>query len=230
MKNIKLLFAFLLAVGIVGCSSSDSNFSYGSAPTTAPIYNRCFGGDLNEMGYSVCVSTDGTVWVTGETKSTDGDVPNTKHGITENSDLWLLGIDTTKSKDKQIIYNRCFGGDLNDIGLSVCVSTDGTVWVTGYTDSTDGDVPNTKHGITKNLDLWLLGIDPTKGVAAEPIYNRCFGGDNNDIGYSVCVSGGTVWVTGETGLTGIGGIKDANDVPDTKHNASDIWLLGINPK
>ena len=226
MKQFCVFFSLFFAILIAGCSSSSGSGSYEGGvvnPIKPSTLNRCLGGSGDDIGYSVCVSTDGTVWVTGQTKSVtgaDSDVPNTKHN---GSDLWLFGIDP---KENKIVYNRCFGGSGDDIGYSVCVSTDGTVWVTGETASAtgaDSDVPNTKHA---GADLWLFGIDPKED---KIVYNRCFGGAQYDGGSSVCTSlDGTLWVTGKTYSN-----KGDGDVPLTKHgndpSYSNIWLLGIDP-
>ena len=215
MGNIKLLFVFLLAVLIVGCSSSDSNFSYGTGESPGHL-NRCFGGDGNDYCLSVCVAPDGIIWVTGHTDSpVSGDIKNYHGGIL---DLWLLGIDP---KNNTIVYNRCFGGEYDESGSSVFVAPDGTVWVTGDTNSpVGGDIKNRQD--TVSSDLWLLGIDGSN-ESADPIYNRCFGGDATDIGNSVCVAlDGTVWVAGRTSSPLGGDIKNRQDTV-----SSDIWLLGI---
>ena len=202
----------------------------GNDDTEDPIYNRCFGGISSDIGRSLCIDANGIIWLTGETKSlatSDNDIPK-HYGTTGTNDLWLLGINPkaeyTDTIDKQIIYNRCFGGTNDDIGQSVCIAADGTIWVTGQTNSTttsDNDIPDIKYA---DYDLWILGIDPTDDTLAT-LYNNCFGGADKDYGRSICVSPiGTVWVTGETNSA----VAFDNDIPNRHGTLYDLWLMGVN--
>ena len=116
--------------------------------TAEPIYNRCFGGSGRDLAYSICVQNNGTVWIIGSIDSNDGDTPDTKH---DGPDIWLLGINPKETPDKQITYNHCFGEDGYDEGYSLCVSSNGIVWMTGYIQLT-----------STSFDMFLFGINPKK--------------------------------------------------------------------
>lgn len=192
--------------------------------------NRCFGGSSDDYGNSIAVSSNGTVWIAGSTQSAAGyDIKN-RHGARENNDLWLLGINP---KSNEIVYNRCFGGTGYDYGDSIAISPDGkTVWVAGATNSPVGCDIKEKSGNTGGYDLWLLGINAEENDGAEPVYNRRFGGSNNDYGHAVCISpdGETVWVTGETSSL-IDGFDIKNRWSDGGNPVNnDLWLLGIDAR
>ena len=187
------------------------------------IYNRCFGGDGLDSGKSVALSSDGKVWVVGNTESTpgSGDIPAKRY---VESDIWVLGIDPNKSEAEQITYNRCFGGDSYDFASSIAVSSAGVVWVVGFTESEvgSGDIPSSKHA---RSDVWLLGIDPKKSETEQIYYNRCFGGyTNSDDAWALLLSDDVVWIAG-----GAYSASGSGDIP-SKHGNNDIWILGINPK
>ena len=189
------------------------------------IYNRCFGGDGSDAGYDIAVAQNGIVWIVGGTNSSAGrgDIPKSKY---ENLDAWLLGIDPKKNDSNQIIYNRCFGGNNQDLMTSITLSQDDIIWLSGETNSTGGkgDIPLSKH---KDNDGWLLGIDPKKSESKQIVYNRCFGGDENDKFSAralVIDKNGTLWLTATTDSS-----PDTGDVPQSKHEMRDIWVLGIDP-
>ncbi len=191
-----------------------------------PLTNRCFGGNSADSGYSCVAAEDGTILITGSTNSKfdkNTDIPSSKH---ESLDLWVLKIDPSKPQDRQIIYNRCFGGSEDEEGRSIASCPDGTILVTGYTNSPHeegGDIPASKHSLN---DMWVLKIDPSKPQEQQIIYNRCFGGSYDDEGKSiVSCPDGTFLVAGVTSSP-----EEPNtDIPESKHGHRDMWVLKIDP-
>ncbi|MEI6103915.1 MAG: hypothetical protein WCP70_08210 [Methanothrix sp.] len=176
------------------------------------IWSRIWGGSGEDVGYFVQETEDGGFIVTGSTKSftmgeellwlvkTDGNgslswdktfggfvsssgdggwsVNETDDGgyITAGytqslgsgrKDLWLLKTDAIGSK----IWDKTFGGREDDVGMSVLQSRDGGFIVAGRTASfgKGGD------------DIWLLKTDSQ----GEELWNRTFGGKQDDAGFQV---------------------------------------------
>lgn len=67
-------------------------------------------------------------------------------------DAWVVKFSSTG----QIQWGRCFGGSYNDDALGVCLSGDGGYIVSGYAQSTDGDLAGVS---TQNNTVWVFKID-----------------------------------------------------------------------
>jgi len=151
------------------------------------IWSRVFGGSGEDVGYYVQETADGGFIVTGSTKSYS----------MGNELLWLLRTDANGSP----IWDKTFGGFVSssgDGGWAVSETEDGGFIITGYTQSLGAG----------RKDLWLLRTDGEGRL----IWDRTFGGKEDDVGMSVLQSrdGGFV-VAGRTASFGQGG--------------DDIWLL-----
>jgi hypothetical protein len=221
--------------------ANDNNISVGKVEQQPRdgTFMKTFGGKFADMGYSVQQTTDGGYIITGFTWSygdIEGDVLLIKtnkygnkiwqrtfgeHGErdegncvqqttdggyiitgytwtfdTENYDINILLIKTNKYGNK--IWHKTFGGMYYDIGNCVQQTSDGGYIITARTDS---------YGAGSG-DVWLIKTDNFGNM----VWNRTFGGDKSDYGYSVQqTSDGGYIITGETHSYGAG--------------KSNVWLI-----
>ncbi len=199
---------------IAGCTFS---FGFG-APNVYLIktdadgnqtWQRTFGSDFNEYGYSVQQTSDGGYIITGYTSSfgmggwdvylikthtnglffwqstfggsgddygrsvqqtTDGGyiiAGVTNYYGTGGSDVYLIKTDA----DGNQIWQRTFGGSLDDYGCGVQQTADGGYVIAGYTESYGAGA----------YDVYLIKTDAN----GNQIWQRTFGGSHTDYGYSV---------------------------------------------
>jgi len=156
------------------------------------IWERSFGGSGEDVGYLVRETHDGGCIVAGSTDS---------FGMGEER-VWLLKVD----KNGSLQWDRIYGGFVSSLGdgaWSVDQTQDGGFIVAGYTQS---------FGQGKK-DMWLLKLRST----GEPQWERCFGGQEDDVGMSV-ISTGHHEPGGE-------GYVIAGRTASYGQGASDMWLL-----
>ncbi|MFH1852452.1 MAG: hypothetical protein ABIA75_08915 [Candidatus Neomarinimicrobiota bacterium] len=97
-------------------------------------WERVFGGDGRDLARSVVETFDGGFIVVGATNSFN----------TGDYDVWVVKTDSSGSQ----LWNKSYGGELDDGGNSICRTADGGYIITGYTNSAGN-----------GGDLWLLKID-----------------------------------------------------------------------
>ena len=126
-------------------------------PNGSEQWNRTFGGNDFDRGYSVKQTNDGGYVIVGYTRSFGAG----------GSDIWLIKTDANGSEQ----WNKTFGGSCDDTGLSVQLTSEMGYIIVGTTRSSgEGDA-----------DVWLIKTDAN----GSEEWNRTFGGSREDIGNSV---------------------------------------------
>ncbi|MEI8005529.1 MAG: T9SS type A sorting domain-containing protein [Bacteroidota bacterium] len=167
------------------------------------LWQQCYGGSGDDLGYSVIPSSAG-YFLFGGTTSNNGDV----HGNHGNIDFWLVSIDSTGN----ILNSSCFGGSDIDgpVWMNHCL--DGGYILTGATWSNNGNVTN-NHG---GADYWLVRTDENGNI----VWKKCFGGSCND----------ELWGLSMTSDSGYlcCGVSCSNDGDVTgNHGSNDYWVAKV---
>lgn len=142
-------------------------------PSGNLIFQRTWGGAVNDFGSGIVLDGAGNIYVTGTTYSfsvTPG-IPN----------VFLLKYDSSGN----LLFQKTWGGTLSDFGSGVAVDVLGNVYVTGYTYSS-----SLAPGVAS---VFLLKYTGSGSLTLE----QTWGGRRNDYGYGVAVNTlGEVYVTG----------------------------------
>ncbi len=169
-------------------------------------WQKRYGGNGLDIGNQVSILDDGNYLVAASSSSNDGDITG-NHGSGGYTDGVLLKIDPSGS----LLWSKCFGGSKNDELLDIEI-IGGRIYVAGYANSTDGDIPANQ----KNYDVWLLSLDKN----GNKIFSKIYGGSQNDVAYSMS--------QGADGTLALAGYTTSNDgdVSGAK-GSQDFWILNI---
>lgn len=177
------------------------------------IWKKDFGGSKADRPSSILQLSNGTILVSGETMSGDGDITgyhnHSDHGVSNTTDDgWVINLSSTGN----LLWQHCLGGAGNDTFQSAVEVTNGTTLLLGLTDSLDGDVTG-NHG---QSDVWLVEI----GADGKLSWQRCVGGSRADWPASITLSADKT--------VSISAYSDSND-GDTSgnHGYYDFWVLHL---
>ena len=114
-----------------------------------------------------------------------------------------------------IQWQKTLGGTGTDYARSIQPTPDGGYIVTGYTNSTNGDVTG-NHG---NDDYWVVKLNPSGTIQ----WQKTLGGTGDDGAYSIqpTTDGGYI----------VAGTTDSNDGDVTGNHGgfADYWVIKLNP-
>lgn len=172
--------------------------------TLGLAYSTYLGGADNDFGGGITVDSAGKIFVTG---GTDSDDFPTKNGFQTHraglQDAFVAMIDPSLSGSATLVYSSYLGGSLWDIGRSIAVAPDGTVWVAGGTYSHNFPMKGDSYQTASHNfgDAFLAHVNPAAGSNALE-YSTYLGGAGIDEARSVVIdAAGQVIVSGWTSST-----------------------------
>jgi hypothetical protein len=178
-------------------------------------WQKSLGGANSEYAYSVIQTAEGGYAIAGLTSSTDGDVSGYHNklgaGATgQYSDMWVAKL----SALGVIQWQKCLGGNLQDIAYSIIQSSDGGYMIAGSSNSTDGDITKPLGG--EYADGWIVKLSPSGMIQ----WQKSLGGTSSDIILSIAPTTDGGYLTS--------GYTSSNDL-DAKgnHGNSDIWIVKL---
>ncbi len=111
-------------------------------------WQKTMGGTDDEIGRSIFQTTDGGYVLTGNTRSSDGDVSG-NHG---NYDCWIVRLDTVGA----ILWQKNLGGSSIDGAFYIEQTKDQGYILAAETWSKDGDLVSNQG----QTDLWIVKLSP----------------------------------------------------------------------
>lgn len=118
-----------------------------------------FGGSRRDMAEGVVQTANGNFVLVGLTESSDGDV-SFNNGF---GDYWVICV----SAEGELLWERSFGGRVQDHAFDLVDLGNGSLVVGGYTRSNDGDVENYIWG----EDFWLVEIDEDGTLLSQWLFD-----------------------------------------------------------
>lgn len=121
-------------------------------------WEKSLGGSGEEYAKSLQPTNDGGYIAVGDTTSTDGDITHS-YGMT---DVWIAKLDASGEKD----WVKTIGGSNDDHVTCIERLSDGTLLLSGYTWSHDGDFSDNPSGIA----IWNMQINEQGSVLWKGCY------------------------------------------------------------
>lgn len=230
---------------VAGCTWSNDgdvsgNHSSMSAPDDAWLvklsasglieWQHCYGGEGSEGASSVQQTSDGGYIFSGVTfGSVEGDVSGWHEGYGWSgdyitSDAWVVKI----SSNGILEWQRCLGGSLDERAFSVKQTLDGNYVVTGFTESSDGDVSGIQGNNTINSDvsdMWVVKLSNSGSI----LWEKSYGGADIEVAYDIALTfdGGYI-VTGYTQTANNGDVQGWHEgYLFFSAPSSDCWLVKL---
>ncbi len=149
-------------------------------PSGNLLLQKTWRGVQNDYASGIIVDSAGNVYITGYTFSA---------GVTQGvASVLLLKYDWLGN----LLFQKTWGGKLNDYGSGLTMDSGGNVYVTGYTYSS-----SITPGVASVL---VLKYDQSGNLLLQ----RIWGGKRGDYGYGIAADpGGNIYVTGYTYSFGI---------------------------
>lgn len=170
------------------------------------VWNKFLGGRGFDNAYSIALNpTDGSFYIGGTVRSTDGDVKGA-HG--PMADFWVAKL----NYKGDVLWTKAMGGTGVDEARDIRLTPDGGCILIGTTNSTDGDVKG-NHG---KMDIWIVRLSKS----GEVLWTKAIGGTGNDKGNAILpLSDGGYMVIGESG--------SKNGDMTRSYGGLDAWLCKL---
>ena len=168
------------------------------------VWQKSLGGSYGEYVKQIQQTNDGGYIIVGFSDSLNGDVTG-NHGL---SDYWIVKLSSTGI----IVWQKSFGGTNYDIANSIQQTSDGGYILTGYANSSNGNVL-VNYGLN---DYWILKITSTGSIE----WQKSLGGSDIDFGNSI-------QQTSEGGYIVAGYSASTNGDVTGNHGSSDYWIIKL---
>jgi hypothetical protein len=212
------------------------------SPTGTLVYSTYLGGALNDYGTGVAVDNSGNVIVSGYTYSSDFPTQDAlQSALSGGSDVFVTKFTPGSST---LLFSTYLGGTAVDRSTGMVVDANGSIYLTGDTQSSDFPVTaNAYQSALAGVDnVFLTKLDSTGSVR---VFSTLFGGGATDQATALTRdAAGGIYITGFTqsnnlplldsfqnilGIAGAGNCGSSNliNVPDNL--CSDAFVTKFTP-
>jgi len=163
---------------------------------SALVYSTYLGTSKSDTGWGIAVDSSGSAYVTGITESSNFPTANAVQAVFGgNFDAFVTKLNPAGSA---LVYSTFLGGSSSDSGRGIAVDSSGSVYVTGYTYSSNFPTLNAvQAGLRSvNTNAFVTKLNP---AGSALVYSTYLGGNIGESGADIAVdSSGSAYVTGST--------------------------------
>lgn len=191
-------------------------------------YSTYLGGNStdNILGLAVDVNNDQSVYVTGETYSSDFPLRNQFQAVQSGGDAFLTRLDTTSAGSTSLVYSTYLGGSNYDVGQNVAVDGTGRAYLIGGTRSVNFPTADEYQPDQGGDDAFVAVLHTRVPGPASLTYSTYLGTGGQDRGWGIA--------TDRRGLVTVVGDTDSDDFPlvqpaQAYQGRRDIFVARLNP-
>jgi len=161
------------------------------------VYSTFLGGSSSDSGYDLEVGSDGTVYVTGDTTSTDFPLGGTpaQPSFQGVQDVFVTRLNTSGSG---LLFSTYLGGSAREVVRGIAIDpVTKDAYVAGGTESTDFPLLNAYDPTMVNWEGFVTRLNTDGGL----VYSTLLGGSMNDWMHDIAVDplgSGEAFVVGVT--------------------------------
>jgi hypothetical protein len=160
------------------------------------VYSTYLGGNGFEASGGIAVDGSGNAYVTGFTESTDFPTVGSYQSDQPGPDVYVAKLSPAGDS---LVYSTYLGGDDFEASGGIAIDASGSVYVSGFTASTDFPTLNPIQTDQPDGDAFVTKLAPS---GSSLVYSTYLGGDGFDDGAGIAVDGsGSAYVTGGTDST-----------------------------
>ncbi len=205
------------------------------------VYATYLGGNSRDIPYGIALGADGSVYVTGDTYSTDFPAVSPIQGTFQGSgegdqfgsfygagDAFVTKLDPSGAS---VVYSTYLGGTGNDVGFGIAVDASGSAYITGRSHSVNFPVTpgafqaGWDYSYYNRYEAFVCKLAPD---GASLVYSTLISGGSYVEGHGIAVDGsGNAFVTGGAWS---GFFPTTPGAIQTTHGgASDAFVVKLNP-
>ncbi len=168
-----------------------------SSDGTGLLFSTFIGGTGDDLGAHMALDSRGNIVLAGTTYSRDFPVtPGASPPNVSRSELYVLKLGPD---GESLLFSSMMGGSDVDACCDLCLDSQDSIYLTGFTCSTDFPVTPGAYdtGFNGGSDAFALKLN-SSGLGAA--WSTLIGGDLEDAGSAIAVdTSGQCYITGETG-------------------------------
>lgn len=177
-------------------------------------WNKTFGGNGADIGYSIKATADGGYIVAGSTTSNNADLAGLAKG---GKDMLLMKL----AGDGTVQWAKTFGGSGDDEANSVVATADGGYIIAGFTTSTDGDAVGNRDASGLFGDFLIVKVNS----AGTKQWSRVAGGTDDEVAECIIqAADGGYLVVGKARSTDV----DVQGNHNSFGEDYDAWVVKLN--
>ncbi len=123
------------------------------------LYSTYLGGSSDDVGWGIAVDSNGSAYVTGDTDSPNFPTKNPYQGTLNDDGSGDVLVTKLSLGGNTLLYSTYLGGSSYDIGCGIAVDSNGSAYVTGYTESTNFPTHNAcRNSLAGSKDAFVARL------------------------------------------------------------------------
>lgn len=188
------------------------------------LFSTYVSGTDEDYSRDICIDTNGNVFVSGKTLSTDFPVTENAYNSPRKGgfDIFVFKLNATGS---ELLFSAIIGGTNEDIVNGMRIDSKGNTYLAGQTTSKLFPTTNNCYDSSYNGegDAFVLKLNPS---GSDLIFSTYIGGTEYDSAYGITIDKiGNSFITGETLSNNFPSTPDAFD--DNFNGWNDVFITKI---